>query len=103
MASALPPGTSRQATTPGERTPRGPVNVLTCMKQGKDMNAKPRFAIALAGAAVLLLAGIVHASQSAKHEAEELHRVNLSLLQAIMAAEKEDGGKATSADFQFKR
>jgi hypothetical protein len=43
------------------------------------------------------------ASQSAKHEAEELRRVNLSLVEAIVAAEEEEGGKATRAEFQFKR
>jgi hypothetical protein len=55
------------------------------------------------GAAVLLFAATVQASQSAKHEAEELRRVNLSLIEATIAAEKEGGGKATSAEFQFKR
>jgi uncharacterized membrane protein YkoI len=67
------------------------------------MNAKPRFAIAVVGAAVLLFTATLQASQSAKHEAEELRRVNLSLIEAIIAAEKEGGGKATSAEFQFKR
>jgi hypothetical protein len=43
------------------------------------------------------------ASQSAEHESEELRRLNLSLIEAIIAAEKEGGGKATSAEFQFKR
>jgi uncharacterized membrane protein YkoI len=67
------------------------------------MNAKPRLGIALVAAAVLLFAATVQASQSAKHEAEELRRLNLSLIEAIIAAEKEGGGKATSAEFQFKR
>ena len=67
------------------------------------MNAKPRLGIALVAAAVLFSAATVQASQSAKHEAEELRRLNLSLIEAIVAAEKESGGKATSAEFQFKR
>jgi uncharacterized membrane protein YkoI len=67
------------------------------------MNARPRLGIALVAAAVLLFAATVEASQSAKHEAEELRRLNLSLIEAIIAAEKEGDGKATSAEFQFKR
>jgi uncharacterized membrane protein YkoI len=67
------------------------------------MNAKQTWAVALAGAVVLLGSALADASQSAKHEAEELRRVNLSLIEAIIAAEKEGGGKATSASFEFKR
>ena len=67
------------------------------------MNAKPRLGLPPVAAAVLLFAATVQASQSAKHEAEELRRVNLSLIEAIIAAEKEGGGKVTSAEFQFKR
>jgi uncharacterized membrane protein YkoI len=67
------------------------------------MNVKPKLSIALMAAAVLLFTVPVQASQSAKHEAEELRRLNLSLIEAIIAAEKEGGGKATSAEFQFKR
>src|ERR1700720_1062011 len=67
------------------------------------MNAKPRWGIAGTAVTVLLFATAVQASQTAKHEAQELRRVDLSLIEAIIAAEKEDGGKATSAGFNFKR
>jgi uncharacterized membrane protein YkoI len=67
------------------------------------MHIKPTLRNALAGTAALLFAITVQASQTAKHEAEELRRLNLSLIEAIIAAEKEDGGKATSAEFQFRR
>lgn len=66
------------------------------------MKAKPRWGIA-GTAAVLLLAATVQASQTARHEAQELRRVNLSLIEAVVTAEKEDGGKTTSAEFNFKR
>src|ERR1700704_2419056 len=55
------------------------------------------------GAVLLFGAAMAQASQSAKHEAEELRRVKLSLIEAVIAAEKESGGKATSAEFEFKR
>ncbi|MFL6605797.1 MAG: PepSY domain-containing protein [Steroidobacteraceae bacterium] len=67
------------------------------------MRPKSQWMIALGGA-VLLLGGVVaQASQTAKHEAEELRRSQLSLIEAIVTAEKEGGGKATSAQFVFKR
>ena len=46
---------------------------------------------------------LVQASQSARHQAQELQRSKLSLMEAIIAAEKADGGKTTSAEFNFKR
>jgi uncharacterized membrane protein YkoI len=67
------------------------------------MNPKSRWATVLAGAVLLFGAAMAQASQSAKHEAEELRRVNLSLIEAVIAAEKEGGAKATSAQFEFKR
>jgi len=67
------------------------------------MNPKSRGAVALASAVLLFGAAMAQASQSAKHEAEELRRVKLSLIEAVIAAEKESGGKATSAQFEFKR
>lgn len=67
------------------------------------MNARQKLRTALSAAAALLVIGTVQASQSAKHEAQELRRANLSLVEAIVAAEKEGGGKATSAEFDFKR
>ena len=65
------------------------------------MNPRSRRAIALASA--VLLFGAAQASQSARHEAEELRRVKLSLIEAVIAAEKESGGKATGAEFEFNR
>ena len=67
------------------------------------MNPKSRWGVALVGAVLLLGAAMAQASQSAKHAAEELRRVKLSLIEAVIAAEKESGGKATSAEFEFKR
>jgi uncharacterized membrane protein YkoI len=67
------------------------------------MNAKLRRRIALESAAMLLFAATVEASQTAKHEAQELQRLNLSLIEAIVTAEKDGGGKAMSAEFNFKR
>ena len=52
---------------------------------------------------LLLTAAAAQASQSSKHEAQELQRVKLSLIEAIIAAEKDGGGPATSAEFVFKR
>jgi hypothetical protein len=66
------------------------------------MNAKPRWGIAGTAAAMLLFAATVQASQTAKHEAQELRRVNLSLIEAIIAAEKEDGGKGHERRIQFQ-
>src|ERR1700730_3351566 len=66
------------------------------------MSPKSRWVTVLAGTVLLFGAAMAQASQSAKHEAEELRRVNLSLIEAVIAAEKE-GGKATSAQFEFKR
>jgi uncharacterized membrane protein YkoI len=67
------------------------------------MNPKSRWVIALPCAVLLFAAAVAQASQSAKHEAEELRRTKLSLIEAVIAAEKEGGGKATSAQFEFKR
>src|ERR1700704_6940619 len=67
------------------------------------MNLNSRGMVRLVGAMLLFGAAVAQASQSAKHEAEELRRVKLSLIEAVMAAEKERGGKATSAEFVFKR
>ena len=67
------------------------------------MDRKSRFTVVLAGVGILLGAATVQASQTAKHQAEELRRAKLSLIEAIIAAEKEGGGKATSAEFAFKR
>jgi uncharacterized membrane protein YkoI len=66
------------------------------------MSPKSRWVTVLAGTVLLFGAAMAQVSQSAKHEAEELRRVNLSLIEAVIAAEKE-GGKATSAQFEFKR
>ncbi|HEY3784107.1 MAG TPA: PepSY domain-containing protein [Steroidobacteraceae bacterium] len=57
----------------------------------------------LAWVTMFAVAICAQASQSAKHEAAELHRAKLSLIEAIIAAEKEGGGKAISAAFEFKR
>jgi hypothetical protein len=45
------------------------------------MNPKSRWVLALAGAMLLFGAAVAQASQSAKHEAEELRRVKLSLIE----------------------
>jgi uncharacterized membrane protein YkoI len=65
------------------------------------MNPNSRWPIILGAAALLLGAAIAQASQTAKHEAQELRRVKLSLIGAVITAEKEGGGKTTSAEFQF--
>jgi len=57
----------------------------------------------LAVAAALLSSALAQASQSAKHQAQELRRSKLTLIEAIIAAEKQDGGRTTSAAFNFKR
>jgi uncharacterized membrane protein YkoI len=67
------------------------------------MKTKSRLGIVFVMATALFFAATAQASQSAKHEAEELGRLKISLIEAIIAAEKEGGGKATSAEFQFKR
>jgi uncharacterized membrane protein YkoI len=66
------------------------------------VNAKNRLTVVLGVAAILGVAN-AQASQSAKHEAEELRRAKVSLIEAIVTAEKEAGGKATSAEFEFKK
>ena len=66
------------------------------------MTRRPHSIVALLGSIALMATGSVMASQSAKHEAEELRRLKLSLIEAIVAAEKQDGGRATSAEFEFK-
>jgi uncharacterized membrane protein YkoI len=67
------------------------------------MNLQSKFRVVLAGAVAVLLATTAQASNSAKHEAQELKRVKYSLVEAIIAAEKEGGGRATSAEFEFKK
>ena len=59
--------------------------------------------IGVALAATLLAPGMALASQSAKHQAQELSRSKLTLIEAIMAAQKADGGRTTTAEFNFKR
>jgi uncharacterized membrane protein YkoI len=59
--------------------------------------------ISAAVAAALLSSGMALASQSAKHQAQELGRSKVTLIEAILAAEKADGGRTTAADFNFKR
>jgi uncharacterized membrane protein YkoI len=67
------------------------------------MNPKSRRAIALASAVLLLGAAGAQASQSAKHQAQELKRAKLSLIEAVVTAEKQGGGRATSGEFIFKK
>lgn len=67
------------------------------------MNRRARLTVALACMATAALAAPAQASQSAKHEAQELQRAKLSLIEAIVAAEKQAGGKAINAAFEFKR
>jgi uncharacterized membrane protein YkoI len=74
-----------------------------CCRKERAVNANSRWTVVLASAALVLGAASAQASQSAKHQAEELRRATLSLIEAIVTAEKEDGGKATSAEFEFKR
>jgi len=54
-------------------------------------------------AAALLASTMAQASQSTKHQAQELERSKLTLIEAIRAAEKTDGGRTTTAEFVFKR
>jgi uncharacterized membrane protein YkoI len=62
-----------------------------------------KLSIGVAVAAALLSSGLAVASQSAKHQAQELQRTKLTLIEAIIAAEKADGGRTTTAEFNFKR
>ena len=62
-----------------------------------------KLSFGLAVAAALLSSALAQASQSAKHQAQELRRSKLTLIEAIIAAEKQDGGRTTSAAFNFKR
>ncbi len=62
-----------------------------------------KLSIGVAAAAALLSSAVALASQSAKHQAQELSRSQLTLIEAIIAAEKADGGRTTSAEFNFKR
>ena len=62
-----------------------------------------RFSTGLVVAAALLSSTLAQASQSAKHQAQELRRSKLTLIEAVLAAEKTDGGKTTTAEFNFKR
>jgi uncharacterized membrane protein YkoI len=67
------------------------------------MNLKSGVTLTLAATVLACGSTLAQASQSAKHEAEELRRETFSLIEAIATAEKEGGGKATSAEFEFKR
>ncbi|HZO20901.1 MAG TPA: hypothetical protein VFB37_00265 [Steroidobacteraceae bacterium] len=67
------------------------------------MNRKSRLAVALAWVTAVLMTVSAQASQSARHEAAELHRAKLSLIEAIVTAEKQGAGRAVSASFEFKR
>ena len=62
-----------------------------------------KLSFGLVVAAALLSSALAQASQSAKHQAQELRRSKLTLIEAIIAAEKQDGGRTTSAAFNFKR
>jgi uncharacterized membrane protein YkoI len=62
-----------------------------------------KLSIGVAVACALLSSGMALASQSAKHQAQELSRSKLTLIEAIQVAEKTDGGRTTSAEFNFKR
>lgn len=62
-----------------------------------------KLSIGVAVATALLTSGMALASQSAKHQAQELQRSKLTLIEAIRAAEKADGGRTTAAEFNFKR
>lgn len=62
-----------------------------------------KLSIGIAVAAALLSSGAALASQSAKHQAQELGRCKVTLIEAIRAAEKADGGRTTTAEFNFKR
>jgi len=62
-----------------------------------------RLIFGVAVAAALLSSSLAQATQSAKHQAQELQRTKMSLIEAIIAAEKQDGGRTTSAAFNFKR
>lgn len=66
------------------------------------MSSPWRGAVCSLTVAFLTFTGAVHASQSARHEAQELRRAKLSLIEAIITAEKEGGGRATSGEFHFK-
>ena len=66
------------------------------------MKPAAAFLAPLWGVTLLSLAVAAQASQRVKHEAQELQRAKFSLVEAIIAAEKEGGGKATSAEFEFK-
>lgn len=67
------------------------------------MTRRLRLTAALAWISMLAVAASAQASQSAKHEAAELHRAKLSLIEAIVTAQKQNGGRALSAQFEFKR
>lgn len=67
------------------------------------MNSTRRFIFGVAGAAALLSSAMAQASQSVRHQAQELHRSKLSLMEAVIAAEKADGGKTINAEFNFER
>jgi uncharacterized membrane protein YkoI len=66
------------------------------------MNSRIKLGIAMLAVPLLCLTATVQASQSAKHQAQELQRMKLSLIEAIVVAEKEGAGKATGAEFYFK-
>ncbi len=67
------------------------------------MNRNSNVLVALAGAAALLFCASAQASQNAKHQAEEVRKASVSLIEAIVTAEKLGGGKALSAEYHFNK
>jgi uncharacterized membrane protein YkoI len=59
--------------------------------------------VLIVAASCVLAIGAAQASDSARHEAESLSNAKVSLTEAIRTAEKEGGGKAIDAEFDFKR
>ena len=57
----------------------------------------------LAAVSALLAIGAAQASDSARHEAQAMEKAKISLTEAIRIAEKQGGGQATSAEYEFKR
>lgn len=66
------------------------------------MASKTKYVIIPMAMSLVLTALGVHASDSAKHEAEAIGKSRLTLTEAIRKAEKEGGGQAISAEYQFK-
>ena len=67
------------------------------------MSPSRSFVIGAAVALTVFSSATVQASQSARHQAQELQRSRFSLIEAVIAAEKADGGKSTAAEFNFER